>query len=145
VIALLQRVTHARVTVHGQIVGEIGPGLLALVGVQADDVSVNARRLAERVVNYRVFADEAGKMNLCLRDTDGGLLLVPQFTLAADTRKGNRPSFSSAAQPEQAQRLFEEVVAAARAFHPRVATGQFGAEMYVALENHGPVTFWLDA
>ena len=144
-IALLQRVTHARVTVLGSSIGEIGPGLLALIGAQAGDGIGNARRLAERVVNYRVFADDAGKMNLCLRDTGGGLLLVPQFTLAADTRKGNRPSFSTAAPPEKARDLFEEMVSAARALHPHIATGQFGAEMFVSLENHGPVTFWLDA
>lgn len=144
-IALLQRVTQARVSVEGQVVAEIGPGLLALIGVQADDDPAKARRLAERVLNYRVFADAAGKMNLSLGDTGGGLLLVPQFTLAADTRKGNRPSFSSAASPEQARQLFGELVAAAESFHPQVATGRFGAEMYVALENHGPVTFWLDA
>lgn len=144
-IGLLQRVTQARVSVDGQVVGEIGPGLLGLIDVQAGDGPANARRLAERLVSYRVFADRDGKMNLCLRDTGGGLLLVPQFTLAADTHKGNRPSFSTAAEPEQARRLFEELVAAARALHPRVATGRFGAEMCVALENHGPVTFWLDA
>jgi len=145
VIALLQRVTHARVTVLGRTVGEIGPGLLALIGVQADDDSTHARRLAERILSYRVFADAAGRMNLSLRETAGGLLLVPQFTLAADTRKGNRPSFSTAAAPDAAQRLFEELVTATTTLHSPVATGVFGADMRVALENHGPVTFWLDA
>lgn len=144
-IALIQRVTRARVTVDGETVGEIGPGLLALIGVQSADGLDNARRLAQRLVSYRVFADPAGKMNLSLADTHGGLLLVPQFTLAADTGKGNRPSFSSAATPERADALFEDLVAAARALHPQVAMGRFGAEMFVALENHGPVTFWLDA
>lgn len=145
-IALLQRVSHARVRVGDATVGEIGPGLLALIGVQADDGPPQARRLAERIVAYRVFADPAGRMNLSLRDTRGGLLLVPQFTLAADTRSGNRPSFSTAAPPETAQALFSELVSAARAENPGpVATGQFGAEMKVSLENDGPVTFWLDA
>lgn len=145
-IALLQRVSHARVRVGDVIVGEIGPGLLALIGVQAGDGSAQARRLAERVLDYRVFADPAGRMNLSLRDTRGGLLLVPQFTLAADTRSGNRPSFSTAAPPETAQALFSELVSAVRAgsLGP-VATGQFGADMKVSLENDGPVTFWLDA
>jgi D-aminoacyl-tRNA deacylase len=145
VIALLQRVTHARVTVLGRTVGEIGPGLLALIGVQAGDDSTHARRLAERILSYRVFADAAGRMNLSLRETAGGLLLVPQFTLAADTRKGNRPSFSTAAAPDAAQRLFEELVTTAATLHSPVATGAFGADMRVALENQGPVTFWLDA
>lgn len=144
-IALLQRVTRARVTVRGETIGEIGPGLLVLVGVRAGDTASNAHRLAERVVNYRVFPDQAGKMNLDLRTIDGGLLLVPQFTLAADTRKGNRPGFSDAASPEDARHLFQAMVAAARSLHPRVSTGEFGAEMLVSLENQGPVTFWLDA
>lgn len=144
-IALIQRVTRARVTVDGKTVGEIGPGLLAFIGVQSADGLDNARRLAQRLVSYRVFADPAGKMNLSLTDTHGGLLLVPQFTLAADTHKGSRPSFSSAATPERADALFEDLVTAARALHPQVAMGRFGAEMFVALENHGPVTFWLDA
>lgn len=144
-IALLQRVTHARVTVLGQTVGQIGPGLLALIGVQAADDSATASRLAERILNYRIFADPDGRMNLNLKDTKGELLLVPQFTLAADTRKGNRPSFSTAAAPEDARRLFDALVATAVALHPRVATGRFGAEMRVALENDGPVTFWVDA
>lgn len=144
-IALLQRVTHARVTVLGQTVGQIGPGLLALIGVQAADDSATASRLAERILNYRIFADPDGRMNLNLKDTKGELLLVPQFTLAADTRKGNRPSFSTAAAPEDARRLFDALVATAAALHPRVATGRFGAEMRVALENDGPVTFWVDA
>lgn len=144
-IALLQRVTHARVTVLGQTVGQIGPGLLALIGVQAADDSATASRLAERILNYRIFADPDGRMNLNLKDTKGELLLVPQFTLAADTRKGNRPSFSTAAAPEDARRLFDALVDTAVALHPRVATGRFGAEMRVALENDGPVTFWVDA
>jgi len=143
-IGLLQRVTKATVTVDGEIVGQIGPGLAVLVGVQRGDTSEQARRLAERLVAYRVFEDPAGKMNLSLADTDGQLLLIPQFTLAADTRKGNRASFSRAAQPEAGRKLFAALVAAARAAGIRVETGRFGAKMDVSLVNQGPVTFWLD-
>lgn len=143
-IALIQRVTRARVTVAGDTVGEIDTGMLALIGVQRDDDERNVARLLERLLGYRVFSDAEGKMNLSLRDIGGGLLLVPQFTLAADTHKGTRPSFSSAAPPATAQRLFQRLVAEARSIHQPVAAGVFGAEMVVGLENHGPVTFWLE-
>jgi D-tyrosyl-tRNA(Tyr) deacylase len=144
-IALIQRVTRARVLVGGRITGEIGKGLLALIAVQRDDTEVEADRLLERVLNYRVFDDTEGKMNLSVRDVQGGLLLVSQFTLAADTRKGNRPGFSPAAAPEEGRRLFDHLVAAARAAHTETATGEFGAHMEVELVNDGPVTFWLSA
>jgi D-tyrosyl-tRNA(Tyr) deacylase len=143
-IGLLQRVTQASVTVDGQIVGEIGPGLLVLVGVQKPDTEATAKRLLERLLGYRVFLDEEGKMNRSLADTVGGLLLVPQFTLAADTRKGTRPSFSSAAPPEQGRALFDHLLTLAREVHPTVQSGVFGADMQVALVNDGPVTFWLE-
>jgi D-aminoacyl-tRNA deacylase len=142
-IALIQRVTRASVTVDGQVVGAVDRGLLALIGVEREDTAQKAERLAQRLTGYRVFEDEEGKMNLCVRDIGGGVLLVPQFTLAADTRKGARPSFSSAAPPEQAQALFEELVRQVGLLHNPVATGRFGAEMFVELVNHGPVTFWL--
>lgn len=142
-IGLLQRVSEARVVVDGRIVGEIGHGLLVLIGVEAGDSEKEAARLLERLLGYRVFADADGKMNLSLRDVNGGLLLVPQFTLAADTRKGARPSFSSAAAPDEGKRLFDHVLDAARALHAPVASGRFGADMKVALVNDGPVTFWL--
>ncbi len=142
-IALIQRVTEASVSVAGERVGAIGPGFLALVGVRPDDDEQTAKRLLERLLAYRVFADAEGRMNRSLSDTGGGLLLVPQVTLAADTRKGNRPGFSTAAEPAQAARLFEHLCVLARAGHPQVATGRFGAHMQVALVNDGPVTFWL--
>lgn len=143
-IGLLQRVTRASVTVEGAVVGEIGPGLLVLVGVQAGDLPAQGERLLERLVTYRVFADAEGRMNRSLEDTGGGLLLVPQFTLAADTRKGTRPGFSTAAPPEIGRVRFDEFVAMAEARLPgRVQTGRFGADMQVALVNDGPVTFWL--
>lgn len=144
-IALIQRVTEASVRVDGEIVGCIGGGLLALIGVERNDDEDNAARLSERVLGYRVFADDAGRMNRSLLDTGGGLLLVPQFTLAADTRKGTRASFSSAAEPARARQLFEHMVALARTRCADVQTGVFGADMSVALVNHGPVTFRLDA
>lgn len=144
-IALIQRVSEASVRVEGRSVGQIGSGLLVLIGVERDDGEDNAARLAERVLNYRVFADDAGRMNRSLLETGGGLLLVPQFTLAADTRKGTRASFSSAAAPERARTLFERLVAHARARCADVQTGVFGADMAVALINHGPVTFRLEA
>lgn len=144
-IALIQRVSHAQVSVDGEIVGRIDAGLLALIGVQPQDDAARAERLVERMLGYRVFSDAAGKMNLSLRDTGGGLLLVPQFTLAADTRKGTRAGFSTAAAPEVARTLFEVCVARAKAQHARIETGRFGADMSVALVNEGPVTFWLDA
>lgn len=144
-IGLLQRVTHASVMVEGELVGAIQRGLMVLVGVERGDNEAQADRLLERLLGYRVFPDAEGKMNLSLRDIAGGLLLVPQFTLPADTQKGMRPSFTPAATPEEGRRLFEYVVTAARAVHPIVATGRFGADMQVALVNDGPVTFWLQA
>lgn len=142
-IGLLQRVTEAAVRVEGEIIGQIGPGLLVLLGVERGDTEAQAQRLLERLLGYRVFADSADKMNLSLRDTGGGLLLVPQFTLAADTRSGARPSFTPAAPPAEGERLFDFVVAQARQRHTLVATGRFGADMQVSLVNNGPVTFWL--
>ena len=144
-IGLVQRVTESSVTVDGRIVGRIGRGILVLVGVQRGDDEARARRLVERALGYRLFPDAGGRMNLSLRDVGGGLLLVPQFTLAADTRKGTRASFTSAAPPEEGRRLFDVLVDYARDGHPDVATGVFGADMQVALVNDGPVTFWLEA
>ncbi len=144
-IGLLQRVTQASVTVEGEVVGEIGRGILVLVGVQKGDDERRADRLLERLLGYRVFPDETGRMNLSLRDLEGGLLLVPQFTLAADTRKGTRASFTSAAPPDEGRRLFDHLLAQARKAHPDVASGRFGADMKVALVNDGPVTFWLES
>ncbi len=144
-IALIQRVTQASVRVDGRIVGDIGPGLLALVAIQPGDGEAQVVRMCERLLGYRVFADEAGRMNRSLADIGGGLLLVSQFTLAADTRKGMRPSFTSAASPEEGQRGFERLVAECRMRHGRVETGEFGAHMVVSLVNDGPVTFWLQA
>jgi D-tyrosyl-tRNA(Tyr) deacylase len=143
VIALLQRVTAARVTVDARVVGEIGAGVLALACAERGDTPASATRLVERILAFRLFEDAAGKMNLSLGDTGGGLLLVPQFTLAADTRSGNRPSFAPAAEPALARSLFDHAVAHARARHAPVATGEFGAHMQVGLVNDGPVTFWL--
>jgi len=145
VIALLQRVSTASVDVSGERVAVIGSGLLVFVGVERDDQDANAARLAERVLGYRVFADAAGRMNLSVKDVSGALLLVPQFTLAADTKKGTRASFSSAAMPEKGQRLFDAFVALVRQSDVVVATGVFGADMSVTLTNDGPVTFWLSA
>lgn len=145
-LALIQRVTEARVTVAGETVGAIGPGLLALVGVEPGDSAAQVAKLGERLLRYRVFSDAAGKMNLSLSDTGGGLLLVSQFTLAADTRSGLRPSFSTAAAPAEAERIFDEIVAYCRQNHRNpVETGRFGADMQVALVNDGPVTFLLRA
>jgi D-tyrosyl-tRNA(Tyr) deacylase len=143
-IGLLQRVSPARVEVAGQVIGAIDRGLLVLVGVQRGDDTTRAERLLERLLGYRVFPDEAGRMNLCLREVGGGLLLVPQFTLAADTRKGTRASFTPAAPPELGADLFDHLVARARAAYPRVETGRFGADMQVSLVNDGPVTFWIE-
>jgi D-aminoacyl-tRNA deacylase len=144
-IALLQRVSHAEVTVEGKSVGAIGPGLLVLVGVRPDDDDVSAKRLLARLRLYRVFPDGARKMNLNLTQVNGQLLLVPQFTLAADTAKGLRPGFSTAAPPEQGRRLFEVLVQAARDELGAVETGLFGAHMQVSLTNDGPVTIWLES
>lgn len=143
-IALLQRVARASVTVEGETTGAIGSGLLVLLGVQRGDSEPVGRRLLERVLGYRVFPDAEGRMNLSLQDASGGLLLVPQFTLAADTRKGMRPSFTSAAPPEQGAALFDRVLELARQRHEPVAAGRFGADMQVELVNDGPVTFWLE-
>lgn len=143
-IALIQRVTRAHVTVENETVGAIGAGLLALVAVQPDDGEAQAQRMLQRLLGYRVFADEAGKMNRSLADTGGSLLLVSQFTLAADTRAGMRPSFITAAPPEHGRRWFDRLVELARAKHPGVETGRFGAHMEVHLVNDGPVTFRLE-
>lgn len=142
---LIQRVGVARVEVDGEVVGAIDHGLLALVGVEPQDDEDSVNRLLHKLLNYRVFGDDEGKMNLSLSDVGGGLLLVSQFTLAADTRKGLRPSFSSAAPPEKGAALFDLLVEQARARHPLVATGRFGANMQVHLVNDGPVTFLLEA
>jgi len=143
-IGLLQRVSSASVSVAEATIAEIGAGLLVLVGVEREDTPAEARRLAERLLACRVFADESGRMNLSLADTGGELLLVPQFTLAADTQRGNRPGFESAAPPERGLELFELLFAEASSQHPgRVSQGRFGATMQVRLCNEGPVTFWL--
>lgn len=142
-IGLIQRVSSAQVRVGDRVVGRIGPGLLAFVAVERNDTSREAERLAERMTTYRVFPDEDGRMNLSLVDAGGGILLVPQFTLAADTRKGTRASFGPAAEPAMGERLFGQVVDAARRTGLTVATGEFGAHMQVGLENDGPVTFLL--
>ena len=144
-IALLQRVTQASVEVDGATVGAIGAGLLALVGVQPHDGEAQAQRLLERMLGYRMFADAHGRMNRSLADTGGGLLLVSQFTLAADTRSGMRAGFSTAAEPAAAQHWFERLVELARQRHAGVEIGRFGAHMQVRLVNDGPVTFWLEA
>lgn len=144
-IALIQRVRAARVEVEGAVVGAIEAGLLAFVGVRKDDATADVERLLERILGYRVFADDAGRMNRSLLDTAGGLLLVSQFTLAADTKKGMRAGFQTAAEPTRAEMLFNALVAAARSSHRgAVASGQFGAHMVVHLINDGPVTFWLE-
>lgn len=143
-IGLLQRARQARVDVDGKTVGVIDRGLLVFVGVAFGDGEAAADRLLERVLGYRVFPDAAGKMNLSLQDIGGGLLLVPQFTLAADTGKGMRPSFTPAAAPAEGRRLFDYLAARARSQHAPVATGLFGADMQVTLTNDGPVTFWLE-
>jgi D-tyrosyl-tRNA(Tyr) deacylase len=143
-IALIQRVLSARVDVDEATIGAIGPGLLALVAVQPDDGETQTRRMLERLLGYRVFADDAGRMNRSLTDTGGGLLLVSQFTLAADTRSGMRPSFTRAATPEHGRRWFDRLLELARVAYPGVETGCFGAHMKVQLVNDGPVTFWLD-
>ena len=142
-IGLLQRVAEASVTVGGEPVGAIGRGLLVLLCAERGDTRREADALLTKLLAYRVFADADGKMNLSLAQSGGGLLLVPQFTLAADTRSGTRPSFTPAAPPQQARELFDYTVERARAAHPQLATGRFGADMQVALVNDGPVTFWL--
>ena len=142
--ALLQRVTHASVAVGGDIVGEIGPGVLVFLGVEQADDSSTVRAMTERILAYRLFADEQGKMNRSVRDIAGGVLLVSQFTLAANTKKGLRPSFSSAAAPALAELLYEEMLALLREAPVGFACGRFGADMQVGLVNDGPVTFLLE-
>jgi D-tyrosyl-tRNA(Tyr) deacylase len=142
VIALVQRVTGAKVTVGGDTVGAIGTGVLALIGVERGDSEVEADRLVQKIISFRMFEDDAGKMNRSLTDIAGELLAVPQFTLAADTNSGTRASFSAAAAPPDAERLFDYFVENLK-IKTRVATGRFGADMQVSLVNDGPVTFWL--
>ena len=144
-IGLLQRVSQAAVTVNGKTAGAIGRGILVFVGVERGDDEAKADRLLERLLGYRVFADAAGKMNLSVKDIAGGLLLVPQFTLAADTQKGMRASFTPAAPPQEGERLFGHLLAQARRQHAPVESGIFGADMQVTLTNDGPVTFWLES
>ena len=142
-IALIQRVNEAKVVVNNKNIGEIQQGLLAFIGIEKNDTEAQVTRLLEKVLSYRVFADDDDKMNLSIQDIAGGLLLVPQFTLAADTQKGCRPSFSSAAAPEWGETLFNEFVKQAKNKYQHIETGQFGADMKVSLLNDGPVTFWL--
>ncbi|MCL7422250.1 MAG: D-aminoacyl-tRNA deacylase [Methylobacter sp.] len=142
-LTIIQRVTTANVTVNNEVIGQIGKGIMALVAVEREDSEKDAQRLLERMLNYRIFADDNDRMNLSLRDIGGGLLLVPQFTLAADTNSGNRPSFTPAASPEKGQQLFGYLRQLASATYPHVEFGQFGADMQVALVNDGPVTFTL--
>ena len=144
-IALIQRVSEAKVEISGDSVGSIERGVLALIGVRPADDEAAVLRLLDRLLKYRIFADEADKMNLSLQQISGGLLLVPQFTLAADTRRGLRPGFSTAAPPDQGRRLFTLLVEGARARHAPVASGVFGANMQVSLTNDGPVTLWLES
>jgi len=144
-IGLLQRVSRAEVFVAQESIGRIDRGLLVLLGVQRNDDEARADRLLDRLLSYRVFPDQSGKMNLSLLEIGGGLLLVPQFTLAADTRKGRRPGFSHAATPDQGHRLFEYLLDQARGRGIEVCSGRFGADMQVSLVNDGPVTFWLEA
>ncbi len=142
-LALIQRVSHANVTVNQRTVGEIKMGILALIGIEKSDTEKQADRLLERILNYRIFEDDMEKMNLSVKDIQGGLLLVPQFTLAAETKTGNRPGFSTAMHPEQSKPLFDYFLKIARAQHPIVSQGEFGAYMQVSLCNDGPVTFLL--
>jgi D-tyrosyl-tRNA(Tyr) deacylase len=143
-IGLLQRVGEASVTIDDEEVGRIGPGLLVLAGFRQGDRAERIPRFVERLLNYRVFGDDRGRMNRSLRDTGGGLLVVPQFTLAADTNSGNRPSFTPAASPDDGAALFDALVEHVRSQWPECAFGRFGADMQVALINDGPVTFWLE-
>jgi len=144
-IGLLQRVSEAAVIVENRIIGRIDRGLLVLVGVHRDDAERDVTRLAERLLTYRVFPDAAGRMNHSLQDIQGGLLLVPQFTLVADTKKGTRASFTKAASPETGAACFNQLVAICRQRLAKVETGEFGADMQVKLNNDGPVTFWLES
>lgn len=143
-IGLIQRVSEASVTIDGETVGRIGPGLLVLAGFRQGDRAERIPRFVERLLNYRVFPDERGRMNVSLRDAGGGLLLVPQFTLAADTNSGNRPSFTPAASPAEGEALFDALVDQVRRDWPDSDFGRFGADMQVALVNDGPVTFWIE-
>jgi D-aminoacyl-tRNA deacylase len=142
-ISIIQRVTTAKVTVNNQDISKINTGIMALVAVEKEDTQKDAERLLQRILNYRIFPDDNDRMNLSLRDINGGLLLVPQFTLAADTQKGNRPSFISAAPPEKGRQLFEYLQNLAKTAYPNAQFGQFGADMQVSLVNNGPVTFTL--
>ncbi|MCW9031045.1 MAG: D-aminoacyl-tRNA deacylase [Gammaproteobacteria bacterium] len=142
-IALIQRVSEAKVIVNNKNIGEIQQGVLAFIGIEKNDSEAEVTRLVDKVLSYRIFADSDDKMNLSVEDIKGGLLLVPQFTLAADTQKGCRPSFSSAAAPETGKRLFDEFVKQAKNKYQFIETGQFGADMKISLLNDGPVTFWL--
>ncbi|WP_029589945.1 D-aminoacyl-tRNA deacylase [Franconibacter pulveris] len=142
-IALIQRVTQASVSVAGEVTGEIGPGLLVLLGVEKDDDEQKANRLCERVLGYRIFSDDAGKMNLNVQQAGGSVLVVSQFTLAADTERGMRPSFSRGAPPQEAQALYDYFVGRCREQGITTQTGRFAADMQVSLTNDGPVTFWL--
>ena len=142
-IGLIQRVTEAKVVVNNESIGEIQQGVLAFIGIEKEDSTDQTLRLLDKILSYRIFADADDKMNLSVKDINGGLLLVPQFTLAADTQKGSRPSFSSAASPEKAENLFNEFVEQANNKHQKTETGQFGADMKISLLNDGPVTFWL--
>jgi D-tyrosyl-tRNA(Tyr) deacylase len=144
-IGLIQRVSSAEVRVDGEVVGALARGVLAFIAVQRADTEASAERLLERLLAYRIFADAEGRMNLSTRDVGGGLLLVPQFTLAADTNKGTRAGFASAAEPQEARRLFGYLLERARASYAHVSAGVFGADMQVSLVNDGPVTFWLEA
>jgi D-aminoacyl-tRNA deacylase len=144
-IGLIQRVTRAQVHINGACVAEIGAGVLALIGVTREDSTAEADRLLERLLGYRLFADAQGRMNLSVREVRGGLLLVPQFTLAAETGKGTRAGFSTAAEPALARSLFEHLLREARRAYPAVSAGVFGADMQVSLVNDGPVTFWLES
>jgi len=143
-IGLIQRVSSASVATGGRVLGSIDHGLVALIAVQRGDRSAQVARLVERLLAYRVFEDKQGKMNLDLTQVNGGMLLVPQFTLAADTGKGNRPSFTRAADPEHGKALYDELVTTAKSLWNKVETGEFGANMSVSLVNQGPVTFWLE-
>ena len=143
-IALIQRVTHASVTIDDKIIGEINQGLLVLLGVEKEDDDANAKRLVERVLSYRVFSDAQDKMNLSVKDIQGSVLWVSQFTLVADTKKGNRPGFSRGASPELGEKLYNQVLNYADQLYSSNAAGKFGADMQVALVNDGPVTFWLE-
>ncbi|MEE9421627.1 MAG: D-aminoacyl-tRNA deacylase [Gammaproteobacteria bacterium] len=142
-ISLIQRVSEARVTIDHQVVGEINNGILALIGVEKNDGQQQADRLLQKMLGYRIFEDSDGKMNLCLRDIAGGLLLVPQFTLAADTNKGMRPGFSAAADPDEGKCWFEYLLKHAQQQYSYVESGRFGSDMQVSLVNQGPATFWL--